>query len=514
MLASMRFAAPAAAAVRAAVVALAAAAPAACDAPAAPPPPPPPWDTCANEPRATAETLAAKAAAYDARALALHVGPATPWVLDVELVPGADPRTATAADVRAWRSGENDGLWSALALASQAYRYAATHDAAALAALRTLLDGEQKRARITGVPGLFTRQLIPPGVAGLACPTDATLYVPSPTKTANRWVRVGADGCAQTADATTLAFASTTHCGLDAFAGWCFLDNVSQDEYVGHVFALGAVARLVDVADVHAAAAALLDDVGHHLLAHNMEFVDWDGRATQWGKVHPGAPGDTPGYLAVMGASFLATAAGATGDDALVSGYRAIADDYTTYFDQIDLFMGAAGCTSNWNDLSMLAANFYDWSWFESDAARRARVLGALDASLMQAPVARAGATQKNAWWNVMWAAQSGRGSGDAATRAAVATALCQLRQFPASNQTAARDTSALAADACAGRSGESLAYAPFDVADRCAATFVWWGDPYERRACADEPTMVQQPAGYLLPYWMARYHGFLGATE
>src|SRR5262249_23001172 len=68
----------------------------------------PVWSTCPDEPRATKETLAQKADAYDVRAMALHVHPKMPWVLDVTLAAGKDPETATAADVVAWRSGEND----------------------------------------------------------------------------------------------------------------------------------------------------------------------------------------------------------------------------------------------------------------------------------------------------------------------------------------------------------------------------------------------------------------------
>ena len=67
---------------------------------------------------------------------------------------------------------------------------------------------------------------------------------------------------------------------------------------------------------------------------------------------------------------------------------------------------------------------------------------------------------------------------------------------------------------ACTGRNGNPLAAAPVSIADRCAATFAWWGDPYELHTCADDPTLVQNPAGYLLPYWMARYHGFLGPDD
>jgi hypothetical protein len=468
---------------------------------AGPPDAAPVYTTCEGEPRTTAESLAGKASAYDARAMRLHVHPQMPWVLDVQLAPGADPLTAGAADVAAWRSGENDGLWSALYLASQAYRYAATRDAGARANLARLLDGERQRMRITGVPGLFTRQLIPPGVAGIACPTDPALYVPSTDKRSNRWVAIGADGCAQVADGSG-TFTSTSHCGLDEFAGWCFLDNVSQDEYAGHVFALGAIAALADGAE-QAAAVDLLAQIGAHLVANNMEFVDWDGRATQWGKLHPGAAGDAPGYLAILGMSVIATAAAATGDAALAAEHERQWLQWPVWFDQIDIWQGVEGCASNWNDLSMLVAAFHHAVWFEPDAARRAQLQDLWDAQVMDAPLARAAIRQKNAWFDIMWAARN------PPAYAAVDDALCQLRQFPASNQDAARDTTALAPSACDGRSGESLASSPFDIADRCAATFTWWRNPYTRESCAADPARVEQPAGYLLPYWMARYHGF-----
>src|SRR5438067_9976846 len=131
---------------------------AACHEAASPPP------TCAGEPRATPESLADKAARYDARVLGLHVAPQMPWVLDVQIAAGIDPEAATVADVVAWRSGENDGLWSSLVLAAEAYRYGASREGRD--ELTVLLAGEQQRMRITGVPGLFTPQLIPPGVAG------------------------------------------------------------------------------------------------------------------------------------------------------------------------------------------------------------------------------------------------------------------------------------------------------------------------------------------------------------
>jgi len=444
----------------------------------------PVYSRCEDSTRATPESLAQKAATYDARLMSLHVGAATPWVMDVAIAAGVDPDRATSADVTAWRSGENDGLWNGLAIAAEAYRYAVTHDPAARAALATLLAGESQRARIAGVPGLLVRQMIPPNATALACPTDPALYVPSPTKTANRWVRIDDAGCAEVADDTG-AFHATTHCGLGEFASWCFLDNISQDEYIGHIFGLGAVSRVVDDPELAATANQLLSDIAAHLSAHGMEFVDWDGRATAWGKLHPDAGTDSPGYLAVLGLSFLATAH--------ADAYAQLAPSYQTYLDQIEVLYG---CTSNWNDISMLAASFYQliWNAPESDRAIYRAAIPALT-------------DEKNAWFDFMYAAQS-----PTPQYAAVEDGVCQLREFPASNVAAAHDTTR-AKQTCTGRHDESMAAAPFDVADRCAATFVWWGNPYMRTTCTADATLVQQPTGYLLPYWMGRYFGFIDAN-
>jgi hypothetical protein len=465
----------------------------------------PTFSTCANEPRATAESLAQKAAIYDARAIALHMEPTHPWVIDVAIAAGVDPEQASAADVTIWRSGENDGLFSGLVLAAEAYRYAVTHEPAARDAVALLLRGEQMRMAITGVPGLFTRQLIPPGVAGLACPAEAAAYVPAPDKRGNKWVRIGADGCAQTADAAG-TFSSTTHCGLAEFAGWCFLDNVSQDEYVGHIFALGAVARLVDDAELRLIALDMLQQIGDHLRANQMRFVDWDGRATQWGKLFPGAPGDTPGYLAVLGSSMIANAALA--DPSLEAFARTTAADFAGALDEIDQWPGPDGCEANWNNLSMLYASFHHLLWTRDDVAIWR---DAFAREITAAPTTRGALAQHNAWYDIMWAAQKPLGpDSDGPAYAAVEDAVCQLRQFPRSNHTVAHDTTTLAPHSCNDRFDRSLAPTAFAIADRCAATYAWWGNPYERHSCADEPTLVQQPAGFLLPYWMGRYYGFI----
>ncbi len=490
----------------------------------------PSFDACEDDPRATAESLADKAAYYDAIAARVHLHPRLRWLAPVRLRDGADEASATIDDVEQWHTGENDGLWSSLYLASQAYRYALTRDADALATLRVLMEGEAARMRITGVPGIFTRQMIPPDVPGIACPSDPLEYVPDPEKDDNQWVRIGDGGCVEVVDGATMEWTTTTHCGLDDFAGWCFLDNVSKDEYAGHVFALGAVARLVDDADLRAQAADLLGQVADHLMAHEMTLADWDGRTTEHGRFFASAFDDFPGFNAAMALSFFATAADATGradvrafyEDCLLQarGPMACIDQpserprsYLAHLDAAGVYIGDEGCESNFNNISMHFLSLYGLLAHEHDPARREAIQASLETIVWTPPdMPRAAATQHNAWFDLMFAAQKRLGPGsDGPALDAVRDAACMLRQFPVSYARRAVPLPPSFTPHCTDRFGDPVSEHPREIADRCAATFVWWRDPYQLdETCADEPRELEVPTGYLLAYWMARYYGFV----
>ena len=494
----------------------------------------PAFDRCEGEPRATAEPLADKAAAYDAIAARLHLHPQLRWLAPVTLRAGADPSSATIADVERWSTGENDGLWSSLYLASQAYRYAVTRDAAALATIRTLMDGEVARMAITGVPGVFTRQMIPPGVPGILCPADPAQYVPDPEKDDNRWVQIRSDGCVWVANATSLAFEPTAHCGLDAFAGWCFLDNVSKDEYAGHVYALGTVWRLVDDAAVRAQAAELLGQVADHLLAHDLSLVDWDGRTTEHGRFYALAFDDFPGFNAAMALSFFRTAAEVTGRDDLRAFYEdcllqergrtrcidqsgEVPRSYLRHLENAGVYIGNDGCESNFNNISMHFLSLFGLLAFEREPSRREAIQASL-ASHVWAPsgMPRRAELHHNTWFDFMWAAHKRLGSGsDGPALAAVRDGACMLRQFPASYAERAVSIPPEHVPFCRDRFGRDASEHAREIADRCAGTFVWWRDPYSLSdTCTDDPRRLEVPTGYLLAYWMGRHFGFLAEDD
>ncbi len=504
----------------------------------------PTWSTCPDGTLFTPETLAEKAAFYDELVPRLHIHPDLKWVNSVTLkkvevdcpedgtppcyAPAVPLEQATWEDAAVFHTGENDGLWSALYLTSQAFRYAVTQSPEALANIELLLEGETVRMAITGVPGIFTRQYIPPDIKGIACPQDDVEYIVDVEKDDNQWVQIREDGCVWVVDNQTLEWTGTDHCGLDEFDGWCWLDNVSQDEYGGHMLALGALMALVDDPGVQATARDLLEQVGVHLMENDLTFVDWDGRITEHGWMFPMSLADTPGFLATQCLGWIRMAIEASGRDDLRDFYDncllqkggdlkcldwpvQTATPFTEFFTLFSLFNGVDGCLTNFNNVSMAVSAFHGLLMFEQDPDLRPIVQEAFRRELMEAGSPKAGENLKNAWYNFTWAAMKAMGPDtDGPAYQAVEDAICTMKQFPASQAVQSMDNTVLYPHYCDGRLGSSMAEFPISVAHRCVSTFSFWGNPYNRHSCAAAPWKVKQPGDYLLAYWMGRYYGFI----
>ena len=504
----------------------------------------PTWSTCIDGTQFTQETLAEKAAFYDELTPRLHIHPELKWVNNVTLkkvevdcpedatppcyAPIASLAEATWEDVEVFHTGENDGLWSALYLASQGFRYATTKSPEALATIKVLLEGEGTRMAITGVPGVFTRQYIPPGVPGISCPEGDLDYVVDIEKDDNQWVQIREDGCVWVVDNETMEWTGTAHCGLDEFDGWCWLDNVSQDEYGGHMLALAVLMDLVDDPQVQAITRDLLEQVGVHLIANDLTFVDWDGRVTEHGWMFPMSMAGTPGFLATQCLGWIRMAIEASGradlqdfyDNCLLQkGGEVKCLDWTVqtatpfpeFFSLFALFNGVDGCLTNFNNVSMALSAFHGLLMFEQDKELRPVIQETLRREHMEAKSPKAGENLKNAWYNFTWAAMKALGpDSDGPAYQAVEDAICTLKQFPASQAVQAVDNASLYPHYCDGRLGNSMAEFPISVAERCSSTFSFWGNPYSRHSCAAAPWVVNQPGDYLLAYWMGRYYGFI----
>lgn len=144
---------------------------------------------------------------------------------------------------------DNDGLWTSMYLGSQVFRYAATKDPEALQNCRESLDAMERLYAITPVPGFPARSFEREGLrAKLA---DSDRWQPSPQ------------------------------------AGWDWKSTTSSDEVIGHVFAFGAIAELIEEPKLRKQAVSLLDTLMSHILRNDLYLIDFDGKPTRWGRWNP-----------------------------------------------------------------------------------------------------------------------------------------------------------------------------------------------------------------------------------
>ena len=144
---------------------------------------------------------------------------------------------------------DNDGLWTSMYLASQAFRYAVTKSDEALRNMQESLDAMERLFSINPLKGFPSRSFERTGhIAELGDP--------------ERW---------QKAPAKDFVWKATT----------------SSDEAIGHIFAYGVIADIVEVPEVKKQAIKLIDSMMTHIVENDLYLIDYDGKPTLWGKWNP-----------------------------------------------------------------------------------------------------------------------------------------------------------------------------------------------------------------------------------
>lgn len=144
---------------------------------------------------------------------------------------------------------DNDGLWTSMYLASQAFRYAVTKEPEALQNTKESLDAMERLFTINPVKGFAARSF---------------------ERTGNR---------EQLSDSQVWQ--------KSASKDWDWKSTTSSDEAIGHIFAYGVIAELVDDKAVKNQAIKLIDSMMMHIIDNDLYLVDYDGKPTTWGKWNP-----------------------------------------------------------------------------------------------------------------------------------------------------------------------------------------------------------------------------------
>lgn len=144
---------------------------------------------------------------------------------------------------------DNDGLWTSMYLAAQALRYSVTKDPEALQNTKESLDAMNRLFSVNPVKGFAARSFERTGNRHVL--SDSEFWQKSP------------------------------------YTDWDWKATTSSDEAIGHIFAYGVVAEVIDDVAIKNKAISLIDSMMTHIVENDWYLVDYDGKPTLWGKWNP-----------------------------------------------------------------------------------------------------------------------------------------------------------------------------------------------------------------------------------
>lgn len=145
---------------------------------------------------------------------------------------------------------DNDGLWTSMYLGSEIFRYAVTRSDEALQNCAESLDAMERLYTINS--------------------NDVGFPARSFERSGNKKALSDPERWRSAEDPE-----------------WDWKATTSSDEAIGHIFALGAMAELIDHEDMKQRAIHLIDILMQHIVDHDMYLVDYDGKPTTWGRWNP-----------------------------------------------------------------------------------------------------------------------------------------------------------------------------------------------------------------------------------
>ncbi|NBV45512.1 MAG: hypothetical protein EBR86_07695 [Planctomycetia bacterium] len=422
-------------------------------------------------------------------------------------VPG-DPATARQVD------SDNDGLWTAMYGAAECFAFAVTADPGArrraegvFRALAFLQDVTQGGAHAPP-PGFPARTVLPG--------TDSDPNVGQAER--DRQLRSGPDPRWKVL---------LPRWPRSADGRWWWKADTSSDELDGHYFFLALYHDLVAATpEERARVATVVARLTDHLLDHDLALVDHDGLPTRWGVYGPAALNHDPrwsverGLNSVSILAYLAIAAHVTGDGKYAAAAATLRRDHAYDANAMVPKVQRGIGSGNQSDDEMAFMSLYHLVKYTPEPDLRRRYLASFHGYwLLEQP-------ERNPFFHVAYA-------GAAAPLADVAPALQpggdwledtldSLRRLPL-DRCSWPHANAHRADIVRLPPQQSI---DLDRPDTVARGLRFDGkvlpvderffahfnhDPWRLDTGGDGRELASGTV-FLLPYWMARHHGFIGA--
>lgn len=380
---------------------------------------------------------------------------------------------------------DNDGLWTAIYVVAECFRYASTGSLQALTRARISLDAMLRLESVTGIPGFPARAIAGPG---------------EERDPAGEWHPAG--------------------------DGRFWKGDTSSDELVGHFFADWVAYNLLPAGsnpgspvdrDLRERAAAEAGRIARRLVDHGLRLVGPDGRMTRWGnytaqyfKSPDGAEDAGLDSLEIL--SHLRVASRISGQPALASAYRHVAFDLG-YLENVSRLTQRPD-EINYSDEELAYLAFAPLL----DPLARSESQHGTSAEDNPALAARYRVTLQRFWyrtrdehnplWAIIFAAALPPGDVDLQpARDALERIPMDTVEWTVKNSGRAD----IVPRARKNRFGRPQSTRALPANER--PLMKWNGDPFELDG-GNEGRSEDDGAFFLLPYWMARYYGFISAAS
>lgn len=383
-----------------------------------------------------------------------------------------------------YEASDNDGLWTALYVGAQAFRYAVTKDPKARAEARKSMFAMLDLVRYTGIPGFPARAIL-----------DRSKE------------KIGVDVEGYSAEETVRISGETDKIWFQSPIDPNVLckGDTSSDELDGHYYAWYLFHELVandaEKKQVRQAVEAVTDN----LLRHELTLVGHTGRKTRWGVYHPKYINDDPlwweerGLNALSILSYLKIAEHIVGHARYREMYRELIEKHHYLLNTLQQKVGEPWWDVNHSDDEMAFMMYYTLLRLERDPAHRRILLQSVDRSW------RIERPEASPFFNFVFGAVTGRPCD---VEASVAT----LQEWPwelvewQMRATHRHDVEVRV------RRGEGRASSQLNrvLPPSERRVMRWNGNPYQADGGSPNGASEEDGAAWLLPYWMGRYHGFI----
>ncbi len=356
---------------------------------------------------------------------------------------------------------DNDGLWTSLYIAAEAFRYGATSEEDAKANALESLNALMRLEEVTGIPGFPARAIRVEGEPGFG------------------------DGHPE------------WHRTPDGKLEW--KGDTSSDEIDGHYFALTTYFDLVGGKGEKQRIASYAARLTDHIIEHGYFLVDHDGLPTTWGVWSPKKLNQDDRWRAQRGLnslemlSYLRSAHHLTGRKKYLECYKELVEQEHYALNTVKQRQTVHG-HQVWHDDRLAYLAYFPLLLYEDDPDTRQVYLLSLERTWRQLR------GQRNSLWNIMTSVMTGEPHDLEAAINTLAEYPLDLIEWTVRNS----NRSDIVRDPH--HPGQSLEPLPADE-----RPITEWAANLHALDGGRDGRSALDGTWYLLPYWMARYYGLLG---